>query len=266
VDNQYVARTQGFDALEMAIIDFVRRAPNGAVSLYTSPQSPLWAAQRCRLAPVLLPAPGSSLEALVGSASHRVAPFDDLLYLMAVASLLNLVLYPVENFYVPTLLSLQCALLQYQLGLDLALPVDAASLLASYDKHCSLSSPNLAGAIPASGQNNTDKSHGLPQVTSGDSGAPAGLGNGGHSLPNILYAADGLLEGSTSPKAASDAFSVAFTKNDEGSLDGRGSPSSTRAPSPTENMDFQSLIDLLKNEDILKMVLEGGHHHNDDGH
>eukprot|EP01056_Protomagalhaensia_sp_Gyna25_P005668 Protomagalhaensia_sp_Gyna_25__5667@NODE_800_length_2598_cov_30_172724_g630_i0_p1_GENE_NODE_800_length_2598_cov_30_172724_g630_i0NODE_800_length_2598_cov_30_172724_g630_i0_p1_ORF_typecomplete_len791_score102_40zf_CCCH_4/PF18345_1/1_2e03zf_CCCH_4/PF18345_1/0_00045zf_CCCH_4/PF18345_1/8_4e02zfCCCH/PF00642_24/4_7zfCCCH/PF00642_24/0_32zfCCCH/PF00642_24/3e02zfCCCH_3/PF15663_5/1_1e02zfCCCH_3/PF15663_5/8_7Torus/PF16131_5/1_1e03Torus/PF16131_5/1_7Torus/PF16131_5/1_8e04_NODE_800_length_2598_cov_30_172724_g len=139
VDNQYVARTQDFNELELRIIEFVRRASGASIDLYTSPNSPL--RQMAKLPPVIRPISGSSLETLIPSNGHRESQFDDLLYTMVTASFLNLLLYPVENFYVPTLLSLQCAVIQAQLELPGALT--CAQLMGRYD-----GSPSATEAAP----------------------------------------------------------------------------------------------------------------------
>lgn len=146
VDNQFVARTQGFDELEMQIIDFIRKAPNGAADLYTSAVSPLRILWRDRMPPVIRPMRKSLIERLKPSNSHLQCQFDELLYVMIIASLLNLLLYPVENFYVPTLLSLQCALLRFQMDLPVQ-QYEAAWLVQQYDLRKMTGAPS-AGVIP----------------------------------------------------------------------------------------------------------------------
>eukprot|EP01054_Gregarina_sp_Poly1_P010276 Gregarina_sp_Poly_1__10275@NODE_720_length_6610_cov_190_458811_g542_i0_p2_GENE_NODE_720_length_6610_cov_190_458811_g542_i0NODE_720_length_6610_cov_190_458811_g542_i0_p2_ORF_typecomplete_len844_score113_11zf_CCCH_4/PF18345_1/1_3e03zf_CCCH_4/PF18345_1/0_00048zf_CCCH_4/PF18345_1/9e02zfCCCH/PF00642_24/5zfCCCH/PF00642_24/0_35zfCCCH/PF00642_24/3_2e02zfCCCH/PF00642_24/9e03zfCCCH_3/PF15663_5/1_2e02zfCCCH_3/PF15663_5/13_NODE_720_length_6610_cov_190_458811_g542_i039526483 len=131
VDNQFVARTQDFNDLELRIIEFVRKSTSGSFDLYTSPQSPLRQLVKLQMPAVIRPISGSSLEQLTPSSGHRENSYDDLLYTMVTASFLNLLLYPVENFYVPTLLSLQCAVVQSQL--QIAGTLNCAELLCRYD-------------------------------------------------------------------------------------------------------------------------------------
>eukprot|EP01055_Gregarina_sp_Pseudo9_P003417 Gregarina_sp_Pseudo_9__3416@NODE_358_length_3066_cov_30_221672_g337_i0_p1_GENE_NODE_358_length_3066_cov_30_221672_g337_i0NODE_358_length_3066_cov_30_221672_g337_i0_p1_ORF_typecomplete_len808_score226_76zf_CCCH_4/PF18345_1/1_2e03zf_CCCH_4/PF18345_1/0_00046zf_CCCH_4/PF18345_1/8_6e02zfCCCH/PF00642_24/4_8zfCCCH/PF00642_24/0_15zfCCCH/PF00642_24/3_1e02_NODE_358_length_3066_cov_30_221672_g337_i01722595 len=144
VDNQFVARTQDFNELELRIIEFVRKSPSGSLDLYSSAQSPLRQMAKLHMPPVIRPISGSSLETLTPSIGHREGSYDDLLYTMVTASFLNLLLYPVENFYVPTLLSLQCAVLQSQLQLPGAL--NCAELLQRFDLAAGGSSPTTAAS------------------------------------------------------------------------------------------------------------------------
>lgn len=106
VDNEFVAQTQGFDVLESTIIDFVRRYSSS--EYYTLEFSPIRRSNRV----ILRPAPGSSLEQLVPSQHHLDSERDDKLRVMVEAAMLSILLYPVETFYAPALLSLQCALLR----------------------------------------------------------------------------------------------------------------------------------------------------------
>eukprot|EP01053_Blabericola_migrator_P004053 Blabericola_migrator_1__4052@NODE_2234_length_3076_cov_265_485876_g929_i4_p1_GENE_NODE_2234_length_3076_cov_265_485876_g929_i4NODE_2234_length_3076_cov_265_485876_g929_i4_p1_ORF_typecomplete_len363_score50_27_NODE_2234_length_3076_cov_265_485876_g929_i43161404 len=92
-----------------------------------------------QMPPVIRPISGSSLETLVPSPGHLESTYDDLLFTMVTASFLNLLLYPVENFYVPTLLSLQCAVIQSQLKLTGQL--NCAQLLARHDMQGGGASP-----------------------------------------------------------------------------------------------------------------------------
>lgn len=117
--------------MEKNIIEFVRRAANGSLDLYSAADTPLTRYWRECMPPVVRPIAGSSLEQLVPSSGYLHVRMDDLQHLMAVASFLNLFLYPVENFYVPTLLSLQCAIIQCQLGL-LNQNLDCAGIMGRY--------------------------------------------------------------------------------------------------------------------------------------
>lgn len=184
VDNQFVARTQDFNELELRIIEFVRKSNSGSLDLYTSSQSPLRQVSRLQAPPVIRPISGSSLETLTPSIGHREGCYDDLLYTMVTSSFLNLLLYPVENFYVPTLLSLQCAVLQSQLQIGGAL--NCAELLQRYDSQTTSATPTGGNSSPTTAASTIGGSGFLPPLKGGGGGDDSSPTAANSNLPSSL--------------------------------------------------------------------------------